>query len=93
MTSVNEQLLISEPPSGNLILGDRTLEEIDEEKKQFNKMKLLEKRKEIMRFVEEINSVQPMSDDLFEHVVSTLVGKSEPKGICEVYENEKSKIL
>jgi hypothetical protein len=39
---VNESLLITDPPSGNLILGDKTLEEIEEEKKKFNKMKLLE---------------------------------------------------
>ena len=36
-------LLISESPSGNLILGDRTLKEIEEEKKKFNKLRLLEK--------------------------------------------------
>lgn len=90
MSGLNEILLITDPPSGNLILGDRTLEEIEEEKKQFNKMKLLEKRKETMRFIEEINSVQPMDDDLFEHVVQTLVGKPENKGIYGVYVDEES---
>ena len=38
-----KMLLISESPSGNLILGDRSLEEIEEEKKKFNKLKLLER--------------------------------------------------
>lgn len=40
--TINESLLITDPPSGNLILGDKTIEEIEEEKKNFNKMKLLE---------------------------------------------------
>jgi len=57
---LGEQLLISEPPSGNLILGDRTLEEIEEEKKQFNKLKLLEEREKMNLYIKELNSVQPM---------------------------------
>ena len=42
MTELKEILLITEPPSGGLILGDKTSEEIEEEKKHFNKLKLLE---------------------------------------------------
>ena len=57
---INEMLLITDPPSGNLILGDRTLEEIEEEKKQFNKMKLLEEREKMNLYIKELNSVQPM---------------------------------
>lgn len=87
---LGEQLLISEPPTGSLIFGSKTMKEIEEEKKQFNKMKLLEKRKETIRIIEEINSVQPMDDDLFEHVVEILVGKPENKGIYGVYVDEKS---
>lgn len=52
---INEQLLITEPPSGSLILGDETLEEIEEKKKKFNKMKLLEYK------AEDIVDVEPMS--------------------------------
>ena len=74
---INEMLLITDPPSGNLILGDRTLKEIEEEKKQFNKMKLLEKRKETIRIIEEINSVQPMDEDLLKFMVSKVRGNSK----------------
>lgn len=51
---INEQLLITEPPSGNLILGDETLDEVNEKKKKFNKMKLLEYN------AEDIVNVEPM---------------------------------
>ena len=57
---INEMLLITDPPSGNLILGDKTLEEIEEEKKQFNKMKLLESMEKIQFTAEEIVDVEPM---------------------------------
>jgi len=57
---INEMLLITDPPSGNLILGDQTLEEIEEEKKRFNKMKLLEEREKMNLYIKELNSVQPM---------------------------------
>lgn len=57
---LGEQLLITDPPSGNLILGDRTLKEIEEEKKQFNKMKLLESMEKIQFTAEEIVDVEPM---------------------------------
>lgn len=60
MSGLNEMLLITDPPSGNLILGDRTLEEIEEEKKQFNKMKLLESMEKIQFTAEEIVDVEPM---------------------------------
>lgn len=38
----NDQLLITDPPSGELLLGDKTLKEIEEERKKFNKLKLTE---------------------------------------------------
>ena len=60
MPEIKEMLLITEPSSGNLILGDRTLEEIEEEKKQFNKMKLLESMEKIQFTAEEIVGVEPM---------------------------------
>lgn len=60
MSGLNEILLITDPPSGNLILGDKTLEEIEEEKKQFNKMKLLESMEKIQFTAEEIVDVEPM---------------------------------
>ena len=36
-------LLITEPITANLILGDETIEEREEREKEFNKLKLLEK--------------------------------------------------
>lgn len=55
MERLDDALLISEPPSGELILGDKTLKEIEEEKKKFNKLKLLEYK------AEDIVDVEPMA--------------------------------
>lgn len=57
---LGEQLLISEPPTGSLIFGSKTMKEIEEEKKQFNKMKLLESMEKIQFTAEEIVGVEPM---------------------------------
>jgi hypothetical protein len=77
---INEVLLITEPPSGNLILGDRTLEEIEEEKKQFNKMKLLEAMKKLSFTAEEIVDVDPM----YQHNKTIMISKDRGNN------NEKS---
>lgn len=57
---LGEQLLISEPPTGSLIFGSKTMKEIEEEKKQFNKMKLLEAMEKTQFTAEEIVDVEPM---------------------------------
>jgi len=57
---LGEHLLITDPPTGSLIFGSKTMKEIEEEKKQFNKMKLLEAMEKTQFTAEEIVDVEPM---------------------------------